>query len=128
MIPVELAAIRDALNKIADRPKLFVFDLDNTLWSSQDAARTQPPYRRSGENHVHDGQGIQIKIHSDTKNVLQAIRSCEGRIAVASLNAKEANCVSILRECKHTNKTISHCADESSCRTLQFEYMTYVLP
>jgi hypothetical protein len=95
-----LAKVHDFLSKISDRPKVFVFDLDSTLWSSMDAARTQPPYRRNGENNVFDGHGVQIKIHSDTSDVFQAIRSCDGHVAVASLNAKEANCISILRECK----------------------------
>ncbi len=95
-----LANVHDFLSKVSDRPKVFVFDLDSTLWSSMDAARTQPPYRRNGENHVLDGHGVQIKIHSDTSQVFRAIRKCDGQIAVASLNAKEANCVSILRECE----------------------------
>lgn len=69
-------------------PKIVILDLDYTLWDCFCAHHTSPPYRRTGPNEVRDanGAGKLIKIGTDTRDILTALRAHGCRLAIASLN------------------------------------------
>jgi magnesium-dependent phosphatase 1 len=78
--------------------KLFVFDLDFTLWNSGDTfcSETDPPYfRKDGE--LFDQKGRWIRLYPDTIRVLDKLADSKVGIAVASRSYSPENANSLLR-------------------------------
>ena len=65
--------------------KLFVFDLDFTLWDAGGTwcDCTIPPYRKKG-NEIYDAEGSHIKLYPDVIHILETLRKSGKKIAVAS--------------------------------------------
>lgn len=65
--------------------KLFVFDLDFTLWNAGDTfcSETQPPYRWRGDKLIDEHERW-IRLYPDTTNVLAQLSADNKLIAAAS--------------------------------------------
>ena len=65
--------------------KLFVFDLDFTLWNAGGTwcDHTFPPYRKEN-GHIVDSNGSIISLYPDTKKILEHLYQAGHEIAIAS--------------------------------------------
>ena len=65
--------------------KLFVFDLDFTLWDAGGTwcDCTYPPYKKFGD-HLLDVDGRLIKMYPDVKEILVHLKNCKKNISIAS--------------------------------------------
>lgn len=87
----------EGMLKAATRlPKLCVVDLDRTVWSSHNAASTQPPYRLNTDSEVRDAHGETIRMHADTLQVMKALKGAKCRLGIASLNNNHERCCQLL--------------------------------
>ncbi len=67
------------------KPRLFVFDLDFTLWNAGGlwCDCTTPPYRRNGK-HVFDSENRCIVLYPDVIEILKHLKSKNYFLAIAS--------------------------------------------
>ena len=90
-------SIAEGMLQAASRlPKLCVVDLDRTVWSSHNAASTQPPYRLNTDSEVRDAHGETIRMHADTLQVMKALKGAKCRLGIASLNNNHERCCQLL--------------------------------
>ena len=90
-------SIAEGMLQAASRPpKLCVVDLDRTVWSSHNAASTQPPYRLITKCEVKDAHGETIRMHADTLQVMKALKGAKCRLGIASLNSNHERCCQLL--------------------------------
>lgn len=69
--------------------KVFVFDLDLTLWSHEDAQSTVPPYMVEGLRAV-DTRGDVVELYECVPRLFRKLKELGKKIAIASWNAPEA--------------------------------------
>ncbi len=69
--------------------KLFVFDLDLTLWEHPDISSTSPPYRRLSRDVIVDSTGEVVKLRPCARQLLERLKALGVRTAVASWNYPE---------------------------------------
>eukprot|EP00434_Breviolum_minutum_P023607 symbB.v1.2.020823.t2/scaffold1772.1/size102061/2 len=89
---------KPADTEVSDRPKLVIFDLDQTLWSF-DAAQPRfgPPHRVAPEGAVQC-QAAVAKPFKEAGEIVRHIKgSGEYRMAVASANSQEKVCSALLQ-------------------------------
>jgi magnesium-dependent phosphatase 1 len=66
-------------------PRLFVFDLDYTLWPFWVDTHVSPPLKAyEGGARVRDGYGESFRFYDDVGNVLAGLRALDVKIAAAS--------------------------------------------
>jgi magnesium-dependent phosphatase 1 len=65
--------------------KLFVFDLDFTLWNAGGTwcDCTTPPYKKTN-GFVTDSSGIKIVLYPDVREIIQILKAHDKLIAIAS--------------------------------------------
>lgn len=67
------------------RPRLIVFDLDETLWPwGVDDFIFKPPYKKQSNGSVHDARGKLMEPFGDSSKILQKLHSEQIEIAAAS--------------------------------------------
>ncbi len=71
------------------KKKVFVFDLDLTLWSHEDAQSTSPPYRVEGLK-AFDQRGEVVELYWCVPELFKRLKQMGKKIAIASWNAPEA--------------------------------------
>ena len=64
-------------------PKLFVFDLDFTLWPFWVDTHVDPPFTRY-QDEVMDGHGTTIRLYRDVNDILRGLKHAKCLIAAAS--------------------------------------------
>jgi magnesium-dependent phosphatase 1 len=81
--------------------KLFVFDLDFTLWNAGGTwcDQTYPPYRKEGE-FIFDSKGNKILLYPDTKKILNELQNQGFELSLASRTTDPAIANQLL---KHFN-------------------------
>ncbi|XP_066931571.1 magnesium-dependent phosphatase 1-like [Clytia hemisphaerica] len=66
-------------------PKLFVFDLDYTLWPFWCDTHVTPPFKKlEGSGNIVDKRNKHVKLYSDTKEILETLKQEGYLIAAAS--------------------------------------------
>ncbi len=70
---------------MAEFPKLFVFDLDFTLWDcgGRWIDRTQWPFRREGEG-IYDRAGAEFRLYTEVREILRELADAGANMALAS--------------------------------------------
>ena len=66
--------------------KVFVFDLDFTLWDAGGSwcDCTNPPYKKDSEGRVYDSYDRHIRLYDDVLNILASLKNQNYKIALAS--------------------------------------------
>ncbi len=78
--------------------KLFVFDLDFTLWNAGETwcDHTNPPFRRVN-NHVEDSYGSRIILYPDVPKILNRLNADKYTMALASRTGEPSWAVQLLK-------------------------------
>ena len=58
--------------------QLVIFDCDRTLWHHEDVSSLQMPFRKVNEETAVDARGIQVRLFSGVRDVLEALRARGG--------------------------------------------------
>lgn len=69
--------------------RLVIFDCDRTLWHQEDVSSLAPPFRKVDDETVVDARGIPVRLFSDVRGVLDALRRREIICSIASWNRPE---------------------------------------
>ena len=90
---------RNFLHDIPDNDlqKLFVFDLDYTLWPLEADEHINPPVRLTAEGKVVDRFDNEIKLHTDVVEIFQSLHTRSITIAVASRSTTADLCEKLLQ-------------------------------
>ncbi len=78
------APTRSLLNK-----RVFVFDLDRTLWTHEDAQSTVPPFTLEGLKAV-DSRGDVVQLYDCVPELFRLLKEMGKKIAIASWNAPDS--------------------------------------
>jgi magnesium-dependent phosphatase 1 len=78
--------------------KIFVFDLDFTLWNAGDTwcDHTNPPYKRVND-HVEDSYGSRIVLYPDVRQILNQLTLDGFTLALASRTGEPSWALQLLR-------------------------------
>ncbi|KAM7283610.1 magnesium-dependent phosphatase 1 isoform X1 [Ixodes scapularis] len=66
------------------RPKLIVFDLDNTLWPFCVDTHVTPPFRKEGTGKIYDRHGKRVNVFPDVPAMLECLTSQRYLLGLAS--------------------------------------------
>lgn len=68
--------------------RLFVFDLDETLWTLSDGITSImiPPFRRAGPDRVENDHGFWVELQPGVRELFEFLKRRGGYISVASRN------------------------------------------
>ncbi|XP_065915833.1 magnesium-dependent phosphatase 1-like [Dysidea avara] len=76
--------LKEFLNSLKRIPKLFVFDVDFTLWPLHVDCYVTPPFKSNGCGGATDVYGKRAVLFPDVKDILSDIRQCGIKMAAAS--------------------------------------------
>jgi magnesium-dependent phosphatase-1 len=70
------------------RYKLFVFDLDETLWTVSEGLTTlvRPPFQRPSPDKIENEHGFWVELRPGVRDLFDHIKSRGGYISIASRN------------------------------------------
>jgi len=106
-----------------DKPKLFVFDLDYTLWPFY-CDCSSPPFSKRAVNNdtegVIDSRGRPVKLFPDTKDILHQLHKDGHTIGIASRTSATAEAESLL-ELFDLNQYITYKQIYPGCKITHFE-------
>ena len=90
----------DIIDNISEghRPKLFVFDLDYTLWPFWVDTHVEPPFSKDHNGAVRDKNNYPIKLYPDVRIILEKLKSSGCPIAVASRTEAPSEAKDLLKK------------------------------
>jgi magnesium-dependent phosphatase 1 len=96
-------------------PRLFVFDLDYTLWPFWVDTHVSPPLKAyEGGARVRDGYGESFRFYDDVGNVLAGLKTLDVKIAAASRTSAPELAREMLKLLKLPTRPIDHLAQAPS--------------